>query len=195
MFRVIVWPRNDADGTSNQQWTVTHIVKEKLRIKKEELIDVEEKLVCCLHMQEELEKEKKTLEIEAESLTKRRQTANDDIKYLEDSLNKYNKVIRDLVTKLELGPAIANSNLIIFLTKSIEEKEAALACPVCLETAAAPIFMCQQQHLICSSCQPRVTSCPECREAYQVPPRRHIYAEKDAEELRNMQEELAKIIS
>ena len=25
LFRVIVWPRNDADGTSNQQWTVTHI--------------------------------------------------------------------------------------------------------------------------------------------------------------------------
>ena len=85
--------------------------------------------------------------------------------------------------------------MITFLINAIEKKETQLACPVCLETAAAPIFMCQQQHLICSSCQPRVTSCPECREAYQGPPRGHWYAERDAEELRNMQEELAKIMS
>ena len=84
--------------------------------------------------------------------------------------------------------------VIDFLIKSIEEKEAELACPVCYETAVAPIFiMCQQMHLVCSSCQPRVTSCPECREPYQRPPRRHRYAERDAAELENMREELAKL--
>ena len=83
--------------------------------------------------------------------------------------------------------------MITFLLNAIEKKETQLACPVCLETASAPIFMCQQQHLICSSCQPRVTSCPECREAYQGPPRRHRYAERDAEELEKMKEELAKM--
>ena len=61
-----------------------------------------------------------------------------------------------------------NQKLIDFIAKSIEKKEAELECPVCFEIAEAPIFMCQQQHLICSSCQPRVTSCPECREPYQV---------------------------
>merc|ERR1719468_732901 len=86
-----------------------------------------------------------------------------------------------------------NEPMITFLINAIEKKETQLACPVCLETASAPIFMCQQQHLICSSCQPRVSSCPECREAYQGPPRRHRYAERDAEELRKMKEELAKM--
>ena len=83
-----------------------------------------------------------------------------------------------------------------FLVRSIEQKKAELNCHVCLEMAAAPIFMCQQQHLICSNCQPRVTSCPECREDYQGPPRtprRHKYAERDADELKKLQEELAKI--
>ena len=61
-----------------------------------------------------------------------------------------------------------NEKLIDFMAKSIERKEAELECPVCFEVADAPIFMCQQQHLICSSCQPRVSSCPVCREAYQV---------------------------
>ena len=104
--------------------------------------------------------------MEKKTLSEIRKKTTDEIKSLEDSLNKYVEVIKDLVLKLELDPA--NSNLISFLTKSIEEKEAALACPVCLETAEAPIFMCLQQHLVCSSCQPRVSSCPECREAYQV---------------------------
>ena len=85
--------------------------------------------------------------------------------------------------------------MITFLIKSIEEKEAALECPVCLETAKAPIFMCQQQHLICFKCRPRLTLCPECREAYQGLPRRHRYAERDAEELEKMRKELTSMTS
>ena len=115
-----------------------------------------------------LEVEQKKLEVEKSTLSGKIKKTTDEIKSLEDSLNKYVEVTKDLVSKLELDPSAANTNLIAFLTKSIEEKEEALACPVCLETADAPIFMCLQQHLVCSSCQPRVTSCPECREAYQV---------------------------
>ena len=33
--------------------------------------------------------------------------------------------------------------LVDFLIKSIQEKEAKLECPVCLETAEIPIFMCE----------------------------------------------------
>ena len=86
-----------------------------------------------------------------------------------------------------------NEKLIDFMAKSIEKKEAELECPVCFEIADVPIFMCQQQHLICAGCQPRVTSCPECREPYQGPPRRHRYAERDAEELKKMKDDLAKM--
>ena len=157
-------------------------IQDKLKIKRKENVDVDKSLVSINQKQEELEKEKKKLEeekkkleeeqkkleLEKNALSDRRKKTTDEIKSLEDSLNQYVEATRDLVSKLDLGSEIANSNLIAFLTKSIDEKEKALACPVCLETAEAPIFMCLQQHLVCSSCQPRVTSCPECREAYQV---------------------------
>ena len=80
------------------------------------------------------------------------------------------------------------------LVKKIGKKKEDLTCPVCLETASAPIYLtCQQMHFICSECEPRLTSCPECREPYQGPPRRHRYAERDAEELKELQEELANL--
>ena len=80
------------------------------------------------------------------------------------------------------------------LVKKIEKKTEDLTCPVCLETAAAPIYMtCHQMHFICSECEPWLTSCPMCREAYQGPPRRHRDAERDAQELKDLQEELSKL--
>ena len=40
----------------------------------------------------------------------------------------------------------ANARMLDFLSKSIKEKEADLECPVCMETAEIPIFMCQVSH-------------------------------------------------
>ena len=80
------------------------------------------------------------------------------------------------------------------LVKKIGKKKEDLTCPVCLETASAPIYLtCQQMHFICSDCQPKLTLCPQCREAYQRPPRRHRYAEREAQELKDLQEELVKL--
>jgi len=103
------------------------------------------------------------------------------------------EVTKNPSTRPDLELCAANHKLIVFLAKSIEEKEAALECPVCLETAKAPIFTCQQMHLVCSNCRPRLASCPVCREAYQGLPRRHRYAERDAEELEKLRVELAKL--
>ena len=75
--------------------------------------------------------------------------------------------------------------------KFIEEKEANLECPVCLETASMPIYMCLQSHLICSDCRPSVTCCPVCRERYRDYGgnyRRHRYAEREVEELKKLKE-------
>ena len=79
------------------------------------------------------------------------------------------------------------------LVKKIGKKKEDLTCPVCLETASAPIYLiCQQMHFVCSDCQPRLTSCPVCREVYHYPgqPRRHRFAEREAKELKDLQEEL-----
>ena len=95
-----------------------------------------------------------------------------------------------------------NQRLISFLTKSIEEKEAAirekesdLECPVCLETAGGEIFCCVEQHLVCSQCRPRVVECPQCRQPYPPTPLRHRYAEKMVGELERLRKELKKIVS
>ena len=39
-----------------------------------------------------------------------------------------------------------NARMMDFLSKSIKEKEADLECPICMETAEIPIFMCQVSH-------------------------------------------------
>ena len=46
--------------------------------------------------------------------------------------------------------------LLEYIDHKIEVKEKELECPVCLEVASAPIFMCDDLHLICSSCRPKV---------------------------------------
>ena len=42
------------------------------------------------------------------------------------------------------------------IDKKIGVKERELECPVCLDIASVPIFMCDESHLICSSCYPKV---------------------------------------
>jgi len=77
-----------------------------------------------------------------------------------------------------------------FIMQSIESKEKDLECPVCLETAIAPIFSCPESHVICSTCRPKVSKCPECRVTYKGPPRRHRFAEKTAGELEALRQQL-----
>ena len=52
-------------------------------------------------------------------------------------------------------PNEGTSRLLDFLSASIKEKEADLECPVCLEPADIPIYMCTEMHLICSACKPK----------------------------------------
>lgn len=77
-----------------------------------------------------------------------------------------------------------------FLTKSIREKEETLTCPVCLETASAPLFTCHQMHLVCGGCRPRLVTCPECRAGYSGNTR-HRWAEREAEHLQRLKQELS----
>ena len=53
-----------------------------------------------------------------------------------------------------------NMQLLEYIDNKIAAKEKELECPVCLEVASAPIFMCSDLHLICSDCRPKVTSHP-----------------------------------
>ena len=50
-----------------------------------------------------------------------------------------------------------NLQLLEFINGKILAKEQELECPVCLEVAEPPIFTCNDLHLICSDCRPKVT--------------------------------------
>jgi E3 ubiquitin-protein ligase SIAH1 len=41
-----------------------------------------------------------------------------------------------------------------------------LECPVCMEYMTPPITMCKSGHNICSSCRPKLKSCPTCRQLF-----------------------------
>ena len=78
-----------------------------------------------------------------------------------------------------------------FLERSIADKKQELECPTCLEVAPPPLYMCQDSHLICSTCRPRLDRCPLCRVKLAGTARRHRFAEKmyqDLEELRSQRE-------
>merc|ERR1719341_310330 len=123
----------------------------------------------------------------------KRRKLSEELKTLEDDLEEYAKTTKNILEKIEPEPKKKEkASFIEFMAKSIKEKEEALTCPVCLETASAPIYMCQQMHLICSSCRPRLSACPECRQKYKGH-QRHRYAERDAEELNKLKDELSKV--
>ena len=84
---------------------------------------------------------------------------------------------------------------LIFLSNSIAEKDMGLECPVCLLPDTILIFMCQESHLICSTCRPKVTRCPECRVELrdEGQPRRHRYAEMMVEDLDKLRNEMSNV--
>ena len=84
------------------------------------------------------------------------------IKCLHEALEANSQARADLARR-DLGchdttniTNIGGSSLVDFLVETIEQKEAGLQCPVCLEVAAVPILMCPLQHLICSNCRGQV---------------------------------------
>jgi len=124
---------------------------------------------------------KKELEINKEKAN----TIKDEILDCETRLKETEKLLKNHPGKGELFHE-PNKELLEFIDHQIVEKENELECPVCLEVAYSPIFMCSEQHLICSTCRLKLSNCPECREVYSGKNRRHRYAEKTAEELQRL---------
>merc|ERR1719450_778219 len=149
----------------------------------------------------ECEKQKleEGIEKEVKMKEERENTISTEILYLERKLNDAEVSIRNLLkvtnnNTLQL-PVDPNKDLLEFIENEIIEKERELECPVCLDIAASPILMCSEQHLICGSCRPKVSQCPECREWYTGKDKRHRYAEKTREELQRLREKKDQVIN
>merc|ERR1719195_906547 len=100
---------------------------------------------------------------------------------------------REDVSANEIKPEI--QKFLDNINNKIETKERDLECPICMEVCTAPIFCCDEQHIICSSCRPKVSVCPECREPYPEKPRRHRFAEKAARDLDALLLERAELLN
>ena len=69
--------------------------------------------------------------------------------------------------------------------------EERLRCPVCLETAGRPIYTCDEDHLVCGDCTPKMTECPMCREEFTLATsKRFRGAERQAERLVALKKQL-----
>ena len=112
-------------------------------------------------------------EVFNESLKKRRQL--EDLIQLEVDKNKGSRmqlekeieslrVKIDNLTKTEdnvsgtVNKAMLDAQrFLLNIDKKIEAKESDLECPVCFEVCAPPIYSCDEQHIICSECRPKVS--------------------------------------
>merc|ERR1712179_447701 len=155
----------------------------KLKVKKTELIAESknyDKRIC--KYKEEKHKLENDIGKELEISNEKGNIMKDEIQDLKTRLQETKKLIQYLPDNDKLNHE-PNKELLEFIANQIIEKEKELECPVCLEVACSPIFMCSEQHLICSTCRPKLSNCPECRVVYTGKNRRHRYAEKTAEEL------------
>jgi len=100
----------------------------------------------------------------------------------------------EVLTFSPIQPVQTTSKLLEFIEREISDKEDKLECPICLEVAGIPIYMCQEMHLICPKCRPKVKECPECREVYESKYKRHRYAEMMAEELARLKNQRNEIL-
>ena len=88
------------------------------------------------------------------------------VKKEQDKVAKLEQAV--MMLEMQVGEA-GNEKMVGFLLELIDRKQRFLECPVCLEEAASPILCCPELHLVCSSCQPSLGECPECRIRYKGP--------------------------
>ena len=105
----------------------------KKRRQLEDLIQLEVDKNKGSRMQ--LEKEIESLRVKIDNLTK-----------TEDNVSgKVDKAMLDA------------QRFLLNIDKKIDAKESDLECPVCFEVCAPPIYSCDEQHIICSECRPKVS--------------------------------------
>ena len=79
----------------------------------------------------------------------RLQKLQEEIDHLQEA-NRETECTEPALPDSETG---ASPEFLQFLERQIEDVENELECPVCLEIASeAPIFRCEEDHLICSKC-------------------------------------------
>ena len=128
----------------------------ELQISKDQLVkdmeDKDQKLEKLLKKKHKLEK------FIAERVSENKQSKGQLEKEIEDikaRLQETQKSQEMEQNKIENLPP-ENQKLLEYINSKIDAKEKELECPVCLEVASIPIFCCDDQHIICTDCRPKV---------------------------------------
>lgn len=183
--------------------------KKKRKAEEAEMEEIDEKLECA-------DSKNREIKAELEELKRRKAELKERKAYLKEqgdgnleNVQKLTKKKQEMEIKSDatlkelkeqkvklrrvLGEGMARD----FLRDSIDRKARDLECPVCLTEAEPPIFGCRQFHLLCSACaaSPGLRTCPTCREELDTAnPARNRFAEKEAEEVREMRAQLAETV-
>lgn len=160
----------------------------------------------------DIDAEIERLKSRRKEIIQEREIANEDAKKLEEKkknleslLDSYTVETNEKIQKMQLEidslqgrptesegtePDLpeTGSELLHFMEKLIKDVENELECPVCFEIASqAPIFRCEEDHLICSNCREKMVCCPVCRVEYPGgAPKRLRGAERQAERLASL---------
>jgi len=122
------------------------------------------------------------MRVEAEIAKEKYQETLAELKRVE------NEICNEIITPEKVMEA---NPFLDFINEAIKTKSQDLQCPVCLEEASSPIYSCPARgHILCSSCRPAVSSCPECRQSLGKEWVRHRFAERTAEELEGLRKKL-----
>ena len=184
---------------------LSHIEKEETNIKflKEKISENEKKI-------NSLEEENEQLSFKSEQSTFMLSNLQAEKIDLEKDSDKEVFLLQTKIRSLELqlsqisgGKHISvnedqgsfNNELLEYLEGALKQKEEELECPVCLETAEVPIFMCNDSHLVCNICLEKLQTCPECRKKYPRNPKRHRYAEKLVDEKEKLKNKISSILN
>merc|ERR1712129_430500 len=122
------------------------------------------------------------------------QVAKETYETFKKDIEDIERVEKEMNIKVEtekIESTVVVNPFLDFIKEAITSKSQDLECPVCLEEANNPIYSCPARgHILCSSCRPAVSWCPECRESLGTEWIRHRFAERTAEELQGLREKL-----
>ena len=119
---------------------------------------------------DQLVKDKEEKERKLEKLLKKKNKLEnfieENVKEQKETKRRLEKEIEEIKARFKETERASKSKaqpeslklLVEYINDQIESKEEELECPVCLAVVSAPLFCCDDQHLICAECRPKVDS-------------------------------------
>merc|ERR1712192_98841 len=160
----------------------------------------------CIHDSKDADKDKKKIEKKRKKLESFLQSYTTEtsakLQKLEREIDSLQGMLKDPENAITEPAALpdaqnpASPELLDFISRQIKDAEKELECPVCFEIASqAPIFRCEEDHLICSKCREKVVYFPVCRVKYPRGTHKRLRgAERQAERLNGMYKEMESLL-